>query len=118
MHAVDDCGRIVYDDIGVYKKFTEWARQNPTDFYRICDRLISTQRRRSFTRATDTVLLAEIPEAHSAAVDTGRQLTLIIGFVEVSQGLRDQSFRADCPFFVAAYVHGHTGTSWPSIRTS
>lgn len=38
--AFKDAVRIVYDDLGGHSAFTEWARENPGDFYKICARLI------------------------------------------------------------------------------
>ena len=34
---------LAYDRIGGHATFTEWARQNPTEFFRICARLIPTE---------------------------------------------------------------------------
>lgn len=41
--AFKDAVRCVYSDIGGDTAFAEWARENPTDFYRIAARLIPTE---------------------------------------------------------------------------
>lgn len=38
-----DAVRTVYEDIGGHAAFAEWARGNPSDFYRICSKLIPTE---------------------------------------------------------------------------
>ncbi len=38
-----DAVRTVYEDIGGNAAFAEWAKENPTDFYRIAARLIPTE---------------------------------------------------------------------------
>jgi hypothetical protein len=38
-----DAVRTVYEDIGGHAAFAEWARSNPTDFYKIASRLIPTE---------------------------------------------------------------------------
>jgi cobalamin biosynthesis Mg chelatase CobN len=38
-----DAVRTVYEDIGGHAAFAEWARGNPSDFYRIASRLIPTE---------------------------------------------------------------------------
>ncbi len=38
-HAV----QLVYQDIGGHQAFAEWAKENRTDFYRICSKLIPTE---------------------------------------------------------------------------
>lgn len=38
-----DAVRIAYESIGGHEAFSEWARQNPTEFYRIAARLIPTE---------------------------------------------------------------------------
>ena len=38
-----DAVRIVYEDIGGNKAFAAWAKENPTEFYRIAARLIPTE---------------------------------------------------------------------------
>jgi hypothetical protein len=38
-----DAVRIVYEDIGGHSAFAAWARENPTEFYRIASRLIPTE---------------------------------------------------------------------------
>ena len=38
-----DAVRTVYDDIGGNKSFAAWAKENPTEFYRIAARLIPTE---------------------------------------------------------------------------
>ena len=35
--------RIVYDDIGGHPAFAAWARENPTEFYKIAARLIPSE---------------------------------------------------------------------------
>ena len=35
----------VYDDIGGHEAFSSWAKENPTEFYRIAARLIPTEMR-------------------------------------------------------------------------
>ena len=41
--AFKDAVRIVYEDIGGHKAFAAWARENPTEFYKIAARLIPTE---------------------------------------------------------------------------
>lgn len=41
--AFKDAVRIVYDDIGGHRAFAAWARENPTEFYRIASRLIPAE---------------------------------------------------------------------------
>lgn len=41
--AFKDAVRTVYDTIGGHQAFAEWARGNPSDFYRIAARLIPTE---------------------------------------------------------------------------
>ena len=41
--AFKDAVRIVYEDIGGHEAFASWARENPTEFYRIASRLIPTE---------------------------------------------------------------------------
>ena len=41
--AFKDALRFVYEDIGGNAAFSEWAKENPTEFYRICARLIPTE---------------------------------------------------------------------------
>lgn len=38
-----DAVRTVYEDIGGHAAFAEWAKKNPTDFYKIAARLIPTE---------------------------------------------------------------------------
>jgi len=38
-----DAVRTVYEDIGGNEAFAEWAKENPTEFYRIAARLIPTE---------------------------------------------------------------------------
>ena len=38
-----DAVRTVYEDIGGNEAFAEWAKENPTEFYRIASRLIPTE---------------------------------------------------------------------------
>jgi hypothetical protein len=38
-----DAVRTVYEDIGGHAAFAKWARGNPSDFYRICSKLIPTE---------------------------------------------------------------------------
>ena len=35
--------QLVYEDIGGHQAFAEWAKENRTDFYRICSKLIPTE---------------------------------------------------------------------------
>lgn len=41
--AFKDAVCIVYEEIGGHAAFAEWARDNPSDFYRICSKLIPTE---------------------------------------------------------------------------
>jgi len=41
--AFKDAVRFVYDDIGGNAEFSRWAKQNPTEFYKIAARLIPTE---------------------------------------------------------------------------
>ena len=41
--AFKDAVRIVYDDIGGHHAFAAWARENPTEFYKIAARLIPSE---------------------------------------------------------------------------
>ena len=41
--AFKDAIRFVYQDIGGHTAFAEWAKENPTEFYRIAARLIPTE---------------------------------------------------------------------------
>ena len=41
--AFKDAVRFVYDDIGGNTAFAAWARENPTEFYKIAARLIPTE---------------------------------------------------------------------------
>lgn len=36
---------IVYDELGGHDAFTAWAKENPTEFYKICARLIPGEMR-------------------------------------------------------------------------
>jgi len=38
-----DAVRTVYEDIGGHTAFAAWAKENPTEFYRIAARLIPTE---------------------------------------------------------------------------
>jgi len=38
-----DAVRTVYEDIGGHEAFAAWAKENPTEFYRIAARLIPTE---------------------------------------------------------------------------
>ncbi len=38
-----DAVRTVYEDIGGHAAFANWAKEHPTDFYRIAARLIPTE---------------------------------------------------------------------------
>ena len=38
-----DAVRTVYEDIGGHAAFAAWAKENPTEFYRIAARLIPTE---------------------------------------------------------------------------
>ena len=38
-----DAVRVVYEDIGGHTAFAAWAKENPTEFYRIAARLIPTE---------------------------------------------------------------------------
>lgn len=38
-----DAVRVVYEDIGGHAAFATWARENPTEFYRIASRLIPSE---------------------------------------------------------------------------
>lgn len=38
-----DAVKLVYQDIGGHTAFASWARENPTDFYKICSRLIPSE---------------------------------------------------------------------------
>lgn len=41
--AFKDAVRTVYEDIGGHAAFAAWAKENPSEFYRICSKLISTE---------------------------------------------------------------------------
>lgn len=41
--AFKDAVRTVYEDIGGHAAFATWAREHPTEFYRIAARLIPTE---------------------------------------------------------------------------
>lgn len=41
--AFKDAVRTVYEDIGGHAAFGSWAREHPTEFYRIAARLIPTE---------------------------------------------------------------------------
>ena len=41
--AFRDALRAVYEDIGGNEAFAKWARENRSDFYKICARLIPTE---------------------------------------------------------------------------
>lgn len=41
--AFKDAVRFVYDDIGGNAAFAVWAKENPTEFYKIAARLIPTE---------------------------------------------------------------------------
>jgi hypothetical protein len=51
-----DAVRTVYEDIGGHAAFAEWAKNNPTDFYKIAARLIPTEKASS----EDTNITVEI----------------------------------------------------------
>jgi hypothetical protein len=51
-----DAVRTVYEDIGGHAAFANWAKEHPTDFYRIAARLIPTET----TSKEDTNLTIEI----------------------------------------------------------
>ena len=38
-----DAVRTVYEDIGGHAAFADWAKEHPTDFYKIAARLIPTE---------------------------------------------------------------------------
>ncbi len=63
-----DAVRTVYEDIGGHAAFAEWAKEHPTDFYRIAARLIPTET----ASKEDTNLTIEIvkfsPEAEDEPV--------------------------------------------------
>jgi len=42
--AFKDAIRFVYEDIGGHAAFANWAKENPTDFYKIAARLIPTEK--------------------------------------------------------------------------
>ena len=37
--------QVVYQGLGGHEAFTQWARENPTEFYKIASRLIPTEMR-------------------------------------------------------------------------
>lgn len=41
--AFKDAVRVAFDDIGGRRAFAAWARENPTEFYRIAARLIPAE---------------------------------------------------------------------------
>jgi hypothetical protein len=41
--AFKDAVRFVYDEIGGHAAFSDWAKDNQTEFYRIASRLIPTE---------------------------------------------------------------------------
>ena len=42
--AFKDAIRFVYENIGGHAAFANWAKENPTDFYKIAARLIPTEK--------------------------------------------------------------------------
>jgi hypothetical protein len=67
--AFKEAVRIVYEDIGGHKAFAEWARENPTEFYKIAARLIPTE---IATRSDDTLTvvirrLGDSPDENTVA---------------------------------------------------
>lgn len=42
--AFKDAIRFVYEDIGGHAAFANWAKENPTDLYKIAARLIPTEK--------------------------------------------------------------------------
>jgi hypothetical protein len=60
--AFREAVQTVYHDIGGDKAFAQWARENPSDFYRIAARLIPVQVAHSQTVPTfNVVLMGETP---------------------------------------------------------
>jgi len=65
-----NCVLRVYQDIGGDQHFAQWARENSTDFYKICARLIPTE----LTGANGGNITVELKNYHAAdhAADTAK----------------------------------------------
>lgn len=79
--AFKDAVRIVYDDIGGHSAFAAWARENPTEFYRIAARLIPTE---IATRGDNTITVVVNRDCGGALNATGEQdvVPMLPGHVE------------------------------------
>jgi len=56
--AFRDAVRIVYNGLGGHEAFTEWARDNRTEFYKIASRLIPNEMREDGGDKVITVVIA------------------------------------------------------------
>ncbi len=64
----------VYNGLGGHKAFLEWARKNPTEYYRIAARLIPVELRSEEERTINVIIPAPPPplldsQKHSAMIE-------------------------------------------------
>lgn len=59
--AFKDAVRIVYEDIGGHAAFAAWARENPTEFYRLAARLIPTEIATRFDAGITVIVNRALP---------------------------------------------------------
>ncbi len=79
--AFKDAVRIVYDDIGGHTAFAAWAREHPTEFYRIAARLIPVEvKTEEHNRVT--VIVQNPAGIESLSVNRKPALTVLPGHAE------------------------------------
>lgn len=59
----------VYQGIGGHEAFLKWARENPTEYYRIAARLIPAEMRSDENRTVQVVILPATPVAAQPALE-------------------------------------------------
>lgn len=75
-----DAVRTVYEDIGGHAAFAEWARANPSDFYRIAAKLIPTEAPASQDAHREiTITISSLDVAPAVAHERPRELNYIDG---------------------------------------
>ena len=75
--AFREAVRIVYDDLGGHAAFLAWARENPTEYYRIAARLIPGEMQEGGRGETINVIIqgpeGTVNKAYSALEDHSRE---------------------------------------------
>jgi hypothetical protein len=55
--AFKEAVQIVYNGLGGHEAFLEWARENPTEYYKIASRLIPGELRQDEDRKVEVIIL-------------------------------------------------------------